>query len=198
MAKAKRNKAVTKPKRKAKKVYRDPYTFDPVSEWAWKSYEGNKKMTPVDFINEYKDRLFFVGTDSQSYSKSGTCVFTSVIVAYDYDREAGTGHGATIIRHTDKRAIVPKEALSAKLMVETQRSIEICKLVEEQLIDMSDDEHDYMSNLVGVSIDCNYDEVKGKSARYKDMLVGMVVAYGWQAFIKPDSWASSSVADKKC
>jgi len=161
-------------------------------------YESNKKMDPIAFIHEFKDRLFFVGTDSQSYSKSGTCVFTSVLIAYDYDRETETGHGATVIRYTDKRAIVPKEALSAKLTVETQRSIEICKMVEEQLIELSDEENDYMQNLVGVSIDCNYDEVKGKSGRYKDMLVGMVVAYGWKAFIKPDSWAATTVADARC
>jgi len=185
-------------KKKVRSKYSDPYTFDPIEKWEWKEYEGSKKVDPVEFITRYKDRLFFVGTDSQSYSKVGTCVFTSVIIAYNYDRELGTGHGATIIRYTDKRSIVPKEALSAKLTVETQRSIEICKMIEEQLIELSDDEHDYMQNLAGVSIDCNCDEVKGKSARYKDMLVGMVVAYGWKAFIKPDSFAASSVADNKC
>ena len=195
---ARKNKAVTKPKNKIRKKYGDPYTFDPVSEWVWREYESTKKSDPVDFISKYKDRLFFIGTDSQSYSKSGTCVFTSVIVAYNYDKELGTGHGATIIRYTDKRAIVPKEALSAKLIVETQRSIEICKMIEEKLIELSDDENDYTQNLVGVSIDCNYDEDKGKSGRYKDMLVGMVVAYGWKAFIKPDSFAASAVADNKC
>jgi len=184
--------------KKVKKEYSDPYSFNPVGEWKWREYEGRKQVDPIDFINKYRDRLFFVGTDSQCHPKNGTCVFTSVIIAYDYDREIGTGHGATIIRHTDKRAMVPKEALSAKLTVETQRSIEICKMVEEHLIEISDEENDYMENLVGVSIDCNYDEARGKSARYKDMLVGMVLAYGWKAFIKPDSFAASSVADNKC
>ena len=195
---SKKKKAVTKPKVKVRKVYKDPYTFDPVSEWTWRPYEGDYKIDPIEFISKYKDRLFFVGTDSQSYAKSRTCVFTSVIVAYNYDKVAGTGHGATVIRYTDKRALVPKEALSAKLTVETQRSIEICKMVENQLIALSDDEHNYMENLVGVSIDCNYDEAKGKSGRYKDMLIGMVIAYGWKAFIKPDSFAASTVADNKC
>lgn len=195
---AKKNKAVTKPKKKVKKVYKDPYSFDPVREWVWREYEGRSQVDPIEFISTHRDRLFFVGTDSQSYAKSRTCVFTSVIIAYDYDKEAGTGHGATVIRYTDKRAIVPKEALSAKLTVETQRSIEICKMVEEQLIELSDNDNDYMGNLVGVSIDCNYDELKGKSGRYKDMLVGMVVAYGWKAFIKPDSFAATTVADSKC
>jgi predicted RNase H-related nuclease YkuK (DUF458 family) len=195
---AKKNKAITKAKKRVRKVYQDPYSFEPVSDWIWREYEGKDKVDPIEFITEHKERLFFVGTDSQGYSKSRVCVFTSVIIAYDYDRINGTGHGATIIRHTDRRAIIPKEALSAKLTVETQRSIEICKMIEEQLIELSDNDNDYMGNLVGVSIDCNYDEVRGKSARYKDMLVGMVLAYGWKAFIKPDSFAATTVADSKC
>lgn len=193
-----KDKARTRVKKKIHKVYKDPYTFDPVQDWTWMEYEGSLKVDPIAFIDMHRNRLFFVGTDSHSYPKSRTCVFTSVIIAYDYDRVNKTGHGASVIRFTDKRGIVPKEALSAKLTVETQRSIEICKMLEERLIELSDDENDYMGNLVGVSIDCNCDEIKGKSGRYKDVLVGMVIAYGWKAFIKPDSWAASTVADAKC
>ena len=196
--KNKKNKAVTKSKKKTRKVYKDPYTFDPVNEWIWREFESSKTADPVKFIRKYIGRLFLVSTDSQTYAKSGTCVFTSIIIAYDWDKETQTGHGAAAIRFTDKRAIVPKERLSSKLMAETQRSIEVCKIVEEQLIELSDEEKDYMCDLVGVHIDCNYDEALGKSARYKDMCVGMVSAYGWKAFIKPDSWAASSVADHKC
>ena len=195
---AKKNKAVTKPKVRKRRVYKDPYSFDPVSEWIWREFEGRKKVDPIAFIDQYASRLFYIGTDSQSYTKSRTCTFASVIIAYDFDRVAQTGHGAAAIKYTDKRAIVPKEALSAKLMVETQRSIEICKMVEERLIELSDNENDYTRNLGGVQIDCNYDEAKGKSAKYKDMVVGMVKAYGWNAFIKPNSWAATTVADARC
>ena len=188
----KKNKAVTKQKKKLVREYRDPYTFDPFETWVWRSYEGNDVINLSEFIANNRESLFFIGTDSQSY-KGRTCTFTSVLIAYKM------GRGGTIARHTDKRAIVPREALSAKLTVETQRSIELCKFVEENLMQLSmDDDVDYMKNLVGISIDVNYDEMKGKSGRYKDMLVGMVVAYGWNAFIKPDSFAASAVADKKC
>jgi predicted RNase H-related nuclease YkuK (DUF458 family) len=194
MSKKNKTKAIVK----TRKVYKDPYTFDPAINWIWREYEGTAKVDLMQFINQYKNRKFFIGTDSHTYPKSRTCVFTSVIIAWDYDEVTKTGHGARVIRYTDKRGIIPKEALSAKLTVETQRSIEICKIVEERLIELSDEENDYMPNLVGVSIDCNYDEIKGKSGRYKDMLVGMVVSYGWKAFIKPDAFAASNVADSKC
>jgi predicted RNase H-related nuclease YkuK (DUF458 family) len=188
----KKNKAKTKSKPKVKKVLKSPYEFEPFEEWIWREYEGSKQVSIVEFIEKHKNSLFFIGTDSQSYSKSISCVFTSVLIAYH------RGHGGSIIRHTDKRAIVPKEALSAKLTVETQRSIEICKFVEDRLFDLSDNENDYTKNLIGISIDVNCDEAKGKSGRYKDMLVGMVVSYGWDAFIKPDAWAASKVADARC
>ena len=177
---------------KRKRHYKNPYDIEPFSTWKWKKYDSNESMDIGKFIEDYKDCLFFIGTDSQSYSKSGSCVFTSVLIAYRL------GEGGRIIRHTDRRSIVPKEALSAKLTVETQRSIEICKFVEEKLLNLSDNDHDYTKNLIGVSIDVNSDELKGKSGRYKDMLVGMVMSYGWKAFVKPDSWAASHVADAKC
>jgi len=112
------------------------------------------------------------------------------------------GKGGRIARYVDKRPMIPVEALSARLTVETQRSIELCRYLEEKLLDFSveDDRAPsdcYTNNIVGISIDVNNDD-KYKSGRYKDMLVGMVVAYGYECFIKPDAWASSAVADKKC
>ena len=193
--KKKRNRVSLK---KSNKKHKDPYSFEPFENWIWRKYETSDKVDISGFIEDHKNRLFFIGTDSQNHPSSRTCVFTSVLVAWDYDRELGSGRGARVIRYTDKRVIIPKEALSAKLMVETERSIEICKFVEDKLFSLSDDENDYSANMVGVSIDVNYDEARGKSARYKDMLVGMVVAYGWKCFIKPDSWASTNVADSKC
>ena len=179
--------------KKVKKVYKDPYSFEPFETWIWREYDGNGSRDLSKFIEDNKNSLFFIGTDSQSYSKSNSCVFTSVLIAYKMRR------GGTIIRYTDKRAKIPKEALSSKLIVETQRSIEICKYVEEKLLELSNrDNEDYIKNLVGISIDVNSDERKGKSARYKDMLVGMVMAYGWKCFIKPDAWASTTVADARC
>jgi predicted RNase H-related nuclease YkuK (DUF458 family) len=181
---------------------KDPYKFDPVQSWVWRKYESSHKVDPVEFISEYRHRYFFVGTDSQNYPKSRKCVFTSVLIAWDYDPERGTGHGATAIRYVDKRPMIPVEALSSRLMVEAQRSIEICKLLEEHLFEFSiqdnvDSEHMYTQNIKGVTIDVNED-VKHRSGRYKDMLVGMIMAYGYNALCKPDAWASSSVADRKC
>ena len=181
---------------------KDPFQIDPIAEWVWRKYETSHVVDPAEFIAKYRNRYFFVGTDSQNYPKSKKCVFTSVLIAYDYDPEMGCGHGAIAIRYVDKRPMIPVEALSARLTVEAQRSIEICKVLEDKLLELSiedglDDENSYSHNFKGVTIDVNAD-AKHKSGRYKDMLVGLVLGYGYNAIIKPNSWASSSVADRKC
>jgi len=170
---------------------KDPYTFEPFKDWVWRKYESSDEADLSEFIENNKDAMFFIGTDSQNYSKSNKCIFTSVVIAYRM------GRGGTIIRHTDKRPMIPVEALSARLTVETQRSIEICQFLENKLLELSDEDNDYMKNIVGISIDVSSD-LKNKSGRYKDMLVGLVMAYGYNALVKPDSWASSTVADRKC
>lgn len=195
----KRTKSIKMVKTRNRPAYldKDPYTFEPFDTWVWKKYEENKMVDMKEFIDEYKDRLFFIGTDSDQYPKSRKCVFTSVLIAYDFDREMGCGHGATIIRYVDKRPLIPEEALSARLTVEVQRSIEVCKYVEEVLFGLSTEDYDYTDNLMGISIDVNKSALH-KSNRVKDALVGMVMGYGWNAYVKPEAWASSKVADRKC
>lgn len=185
-------------KKPVKKGYmsKDPYTYDPFEQWAWRKYETNHALDIDEFISTNKDCLFFIGTDSQNYPKSKKCVFTTVLIAYRM------GKGGRIARHVDKRPMIPVEALSARLTVETQRSIDLCRHLENKLFELSiednlETEEMYTKNIVGITIDVNAD-AKYKSGRYKDMLVGMVVAYGFPCFVKPDAWAASSVADNKC
>lgn len=176
---------------KRRKEYGNPYSYDPVETWVWRSFSGPQIMDFNEFVNNYKTWEFFIGTDSQCYSRSKICVFTTVLIAHNPYR------GGAVIRYTDRRAFVPFEALSSKLIAETQRSIEVCKRLEEKLIELSDENNDYSKNIVGVSIDVNKDNIHA-SGKYKETLVGMVVGHGYRAFIKPDAWAASSVADSKC
>ena len=205
MAKKRKGKGKAKDRIQAVKVKvrpayldRDPYSFDPIEDWVWHEYESSKTASVIDFIDKYyKNSNWYIGTDSQQYSKPQRCIFTTVLIAHHYDKDSGMGCGGSVIRYIDKRPKIPLEALSARLTVEVQRSIEICKFLETELLNRSDDKNDYWKNIIGISIDCNKD-LKNKSARYKDALVGMVVGYGWNAFVKPDAWASSNVADRSC
>jgi len=209
---SKKGKAKTHRTIRPRKNYGDPYAYDPIETWVWREFSSSKSVDVYEFIEKYKDRNFFIGTDSQSYSKSGVCVYTTVLIAHNRFR------GGSVIRYTDKRSFVPFEALSAKLIVETQRSIEVCQMLEAELMKLSSKEIDrlcieaeaegrdlnekevnidYTKNIIGVSIDCNRDSIHA-SGKYKETLVGMVMGYGYRAFIKPDAWAASSVADARC
>jgi len=200
---------------------KDPYTFEPFDTWKWRTFHGEKALNLDEFIEKNKNRLFFIGTDSQQYPKNKKCVFTSVLIAYDYDKDFGGGHGATIARHTDKRHIVPIYNLGNRLTVEVQRSIELCKHLESTLERITENEMeslrikaeengwpdeylmrkldaaDYTDNMMGVCIDVSRNDID-ESSRYKESLAGMVIQHGWRAYIKPEAWGASSVADKKC
>ena len=177
---------------------KDPYSFDDFEKWNWTKYETSDPVSIDEFIDTNRDHLWFIGTDSQQNGKHKRCTYTTVLIAYDYDHEMGCGHGGTIIRYVDRRSMIPLEALSARLTLETQRSIELCKYLENRLLYLSEEDgEDYISNIVGISIDVNAQDIH-KSCRFKDALVGMVVGYGYRAFIKPEAWAAASVADKKC
>lgn len=176
----------------------DQYNIKPFESWVWKKYDLEQIVDFKDFIRSNKRKLFFVGTDSQQRPKYRSCIFSSVLVAWDYDELAGCGHGATAIRTHDKKKIFPIEAISSRLMSEVLRSIEICKALEEELLEISLEEgFDYTGNFKGVTIDVNQSPMY-KSGKYKDALVGMVMSYGWNVLIKPDNMTASKVADRKC
>jgi len=196
--KKKEKKVVINNTKRFKHLDKDPYSFEPFETWNWKQYEINKAADFKQFISDNRNRLFFVGTDSQQHPKRKMCIYNSVLVAWDYDKQMGCGHGAIAIRTSDKRPIVPIEALSSRLMVEVQRSIEICKVLESELFELSiEDGIDYTENFQAVTIDVNKSDVH-KSGRYKDALVGMVMAYGWNVLVKPDNMTASKVADRHC
>jgi len=156
------------------------YGYRPFNEWGWRSYDGRKKIIVEDFIKEHKGDMFFIGTDSQNYSKKRTCVFTTALIAYKFHR------GGSIIIHRDK--VFYMEALRQRLLMEAMRSLETAWFVDGQIADKS---------FIGVHLDVNAN-LKFKSAKYKDELVGLIVAQGFSCAIKPDAFGASFAADKKC
>jgi len=154
--------------------------WPPISEWKWRSYDGKRHIDPDDYIKLHKDELFFIGTDSQNYSKKRTCVFTTVLIAYKMHR------GGSVITH---RHIVPfMSSLRQRLLMEAMLSLEVAWFLDKRVP---------RSSIIGIHLDVNRN-LKFKSGQYKDELVGLIMAQGFPCLIKPDSWAASSVADSKC
>ena len=154
--------------------------YPPFISWEWKSYDGKNKVDPVEFINKHSDAQFFVGTDSQNYRKGKRlCVFTTVLIAYR------KGKGGSVILHSDKTSYM--EHLRQRLLIEAMRSLETAWWLQTKINNES---------IVTIHLDVN-ENLKYKSAQYKDELVGMVMAQGFNAAWKPNSWAASGVADAK-
>ena len=152
----------------------------PFEEWIWKTYDGRKEVNVEDFISDRSDCHFFVGTDSQNYSKRIETAFTSVLIAYQF------GKGGTVI--TNRARVRMVDALRQRLLQEAMRSLEVAWFLDQRIPDQS---------FIGIHLDVNA-SLKFKSGQYKDELVGLIMAQGFNCLVKPDAWAATSVADSKC
>jgi predicted RNase H-related nuclease YkuK (DUF458 family) len=170
-----KNKSVEVKTKQPRQYYR------PFSEWKWRNYDGDKVITIQDFIDSHKGCEFYIGTDSQNHAKSAKrcCIFTTVLVAYQ------RGRGGAILMHTDKAEFI--DSLRQRLLIETMRSVETAWFVNDKIP---------ASDLISIHLDVN-ENIKWESTKYKEELVGLVVAQGFKCTVKPDSWASTHCADKK-
>lgn len=118
-----------------------------------------------------------IGSDSQV--KTDTCFITAVVVHR-------LGKGA---RYYYRKKIQRKiKSLRQKIFYETALSLEVSSLVANYLAE---------SGLDDLEVEIHIDI--GKQGDTRDLIrevVGMVTGSGFQAKIKPDAYAASSVADK--
>lgn len=142
----------------------------------WRSLSG--RHVP-DFLGELRTllrldgRVLHVGTDSKQRSLH-TDYVTAVAIVHP-------GHGGRIFyrRSRDRRS----PSLSHKLFQETQLSLEVAQSLDLAGI-----------KPVVVHVDAN-DDLRHLSSKYAGALAGMVVGFGFQVRVKPDSWCATHVAD---
>ena len=147
--------------------------------WDWRTYSEHKKADLNEFIKIHSEKgaRFYVGTDSQQKS---SCVFTTALIAYTM------GHGGSIITHSDKLPLI--DNLRERLLMEAMRSLEVGWHLNSMISP---------EDIITIHVDVN-ENIKFKSGKYKDELVGLVMAQGFEVSHKPHSWAASSVADSRC
>ena len=154
--------------------------YAPFAEWVWKDFDGKKRVSFDDFVTNHPDCFFFIGTDSQNHNKKMQCVFTSVLIAYKM------GRGGAVIMHRDRVPIM--NALRQRLLMEAMRSLEVAWYLNNEITD---------KNIIEIHLDVN-SNLKWKSAKYKEELVGLIVGQGFNVRIKPDAFGASKCADRKC
>ena len=139
---------------------------------------SEKKMTLDHWLEldaRLQDRIVYIGTDSQQ--ASGVTKFTTAIVSYE------PGHGGTyaFIRYKSRRI----EALRERLLAETWKSVELAMLVTQ---------HIPSDTKIVVHLDVN-ESIRFKSGKYAGDLIALVTAQGFNAEIKPNAFAASTLAD---
>ena len=107
-------------------------------EWKWRSYDGKRQINLDEYIAEHKEDIFFIGTDSQNYSKKNSCNFTTVLIAYKMHR------GGSIITHKHKTRLI--ESLRQRLLTEAMLSLEVAWHLDNLIP---------KENFVGIHLDVN-------------------------------------------
>jgi predicted RNase H-related nuclease YkuK (DUF458 family) len=136
----------------------------------------------IDIVKDSitKGAKVFIGTDS-FISKSRTN-FATAICLYGGDYPS---------RYFFSRQYVPKNtyrALVTRITEEVRRSIEMAEhLMENHQIDPDN---------IELHIDVSPFQSKTATSKFSDMLRGYVAGAGFECKIKPNAWASQSVADK--
>ena len=142
----------------------------------------------LDFYQKNKeiegDFQIVVGTDSQNFSDTK---MVTVIAAYK------EGHGGIFFYNIER--INKIKNVKQKLNTETSKSLEtMMELANE--IDTKDIYNDMKDNtLLSIHVDAGWSD-KGKTKELIPGLVGWIKACGYDAKVKPDSFAASSIADK--
>ncbi len=150
----------------------EPSTGEPV----WRSFDGtvvDDIVGRVSDLTQSEPLILHVGTDSQM--RGQTTRFVTVITL------VRPGRGGLVFYRSER--IGRDFDLAHKLFREAELSIntalELAPRVDQE---------------IWVHVDANEDR-RHRSSAYVKALAGMVLGYGFQVRLKPDSWCASSVAD---
>lgn len=135
----------------------------------------------VNYTNEFPDENYklIIGTDSHSFLNESVIYVTAVVVYR-------VGKGGRFYYQKQKTHYM--ESLRQRIYYETSLSLEVASRLTEKLAQNGDCQ-------LNVEIHLDVGE-KGETRDIIREVVGMVIGSGYQAFIKPDSYGATTVADR--
>ena len=146
---------------------------------------SNEKITFSDLLKilkEYtqKGSKIFIGSDSFS-SNSKTCFATAVCLY------GGEKRGRYFF-YKDHAPKIRYTNLVSRITEETRRSVEVaCFLMEKYKFDPSN---------IELHLDVSPFQKGAATSKYSEMLKGYVQGFGVDFRIKPNAWASQTIADR--
>ncbi|MGM0445061.1 MAG: ribonuclease H-like YkuK family protein [Bacillota bacterium] len=141
-----------------------------------RTYESILSFIKEKPNNQYK---LIIGTDSHPGLTES--VFVTAIVIYR------VGHGGRYFYH--KKKVEMRSGFKKRIFHEVSRSLTVASKLTELL------SNDNESSLLDIEIHIDVGQ-NGSSSEIIKEVVGMVIGSGYDALIKPDSYAASNVADR--
>jgi len=160
----------------------------------------------TDSITDYLTKLFDeeiakgyklkvgVGTDSQKSGSKGKYNFATVILISTSEDLGGgitVGRGGMIVAATYDNTFKKsnKELVNERMVYEVSKSVEVAYEIAP-LLDLYDIK-------LEIHADINPDP-KWESNKALQTAVGYILGMGYSFKVKPEAWAASTAADKKC
>ena len=141
-----------------------------------------KYFTDEELAEEISDYIasgskLYIGTDSMLFSKG--CRFVCVVALHNPEKRIATYYYKKFISRSNAYQI-----LQNKILDEVSLSIEIAQLIISK----------YPEANIEVHVDVGHTS-RSKTRIFVEMVKGWVIGSGFKFKHKPDSWASSSIAD---
>ena len=149
-------------------------------EW----FGGSGSSIPfLDIVNEIKDHTLnegkvYIGCDSQLHAS--TCTFVTAICLH-----GGIKKTSKYFFRKESEKKYDKNTLRSRIDAEVSRAIDVFIYMSENIDDLN----------IEIHIDIGSTE-RSKTRGFVESITGWVKAMGVDFKIKPNAWASASVADK--
>lgn len=156
-------------------------------------------------INDYLEKIFeeekakgfdlkvSVGTDSQKGGGPGSYKFATVILITTSEDLGGVrvGRGGMIVAATYYNVFKQKakELVNERMVYEVGKSVEVAYQIAPLL--------DLYEIPLEIHADINPDPAHDSNKALQEA-VGYILGMGYSFKVKPDAWAASTAADKKC
>lgn len=135
----------------------------------------------LESLKWHNDRGFnvYIGTDSKINKDN---IFLVSVICFHKDGITGESGKVFSIKEHIARKLYP--TLRARMLLEANKSLEIAMALDG-----------HVKGKMEIHLDVG-DTIKSKTSAYEKELQSLIVSQGYSCEIKPNSWASSSVADR--
>ena len=136
----------------------------------------------LETINQHTTEggAIYIGTDS--FLTKNHCIFATAICLHG----AKTSHSGKYYIHRNKASSKKFKSLLGRIMTEVEKTIFIAMELDKTCPDL----------IIELHLDISATNKPGETSKFSDMLTGYAKSTGFSCKIKPDSWASSAVADR--